>query len=197
MPLGTSIPIYHPFPFKDPLDVIRSLSIQKFLEQPDNDLRLSGIDNQFPFFIAVISQEPLGTHLMLSRFKTPADTPCGVFRNRPAFILCQGRKDCKQNLSLCIQGIDILFFKKNPNTKFFQFPYIIQAVQCISGKPGDGFRNDHINFPLPAVCDHAVEFFSLFCIGCGNAFICIDPGKRIQRIVFDEFRIIIHLVLIA
>ena len=88
VPLGTSIPIYHPFPLKDPLNIIRSLSIQKFLEQPDNDLCLSGIDDQFSCFIAVISQEPLGTHLMLSRFKSPADSPCGVFRNRPAFILC-------------------------------------------------------------------------------------------------------------
>ena len=49
-----------------PFDVIFSLSIQEFLEQPDNALCLSGIDDQFSSFITVISQEPLGTHLMPS-----------------------------------------------------------------------------------------------------------------------------------
>lgn len=78
VPLGTSIPIHHSFPLKNSLDVIRSLSIQKFLEQPDNNLCLSGINDQFSCFIAVISQEPLGTHLMLSRFKASADSPCAV-----------------------------------------------------------------------------------------------------------------------
>lgn len=63
------------------------------------------------------------------------------------------------------KGIDILFFEPDADPHFLQRPDIAQTVQCISGEPGDGFRQNEVDLLLTALSDHPVEAFALLCRG--------------------------------
>lgn len=117
-------------------------------------LYLSLVHHQLPILIRIIAQEPLGTHLMLPLFKSPADPLDRIFRYRPTLILCQERQNGKQNLTFLIQCIDVFLFKYNTNPQILEFSDIIQAIQRVSCKPGNRIGDFHINliisqFPLP------------------------------------------------
>ena len=76
--MSTAIPIFHTFPFKNPLDVIGCFSVHEFLIQPNHNRLLCPIDYQRPRVIRIVAKKTLCTHFVLSCLKPSADSPCAV-----------------------------------------------------------------------------------------------------------------------
>ena len=54
---------------------------------------------------------------------------------------------------------------------FFEVTRVIDAVERISRKTGNLFRDDQIEIALFGAGDHALEFTALFGVGAGDAFV--------------------------
>ena len=59
-------------------------------------------------------------------------------------------------------AVDTLFFKEDVYIDVFQHSNIFEAVNGVSGKPADGFGNDHVDPTALAHADHLVEFIAVF-----------------------------------
>ena len=129
----------------------------------------------------------------LSCFKSSYDSPVTVFADIPALLLCLAAQDRNQQFSASLQRVNPFFFKKYGNVLFFQLPDIGQGVYGISGKPADGFCNDHVNLSCHAVIDHRLEIRSLSGTGCTLSIICINPRQFPIGITFNLFCVILHL----
>lgn len=119
LPFRTSITVNNAFLLKYPFYIIHRFPTQKFKVQPFYNRRLLPVNHQLPILIRIITQKPFGTHLMLPLFKPPADPPGGIFRYRPALILCQRRQNGQQNFTFRIQCIDVFLFRVYSNQMIF------------------------------------------------------------------------------
>ena len=79
LPLRTAIPVPNSLFFKNPLDVIRCFSIQKFLIQSHHNRFLHSVNYQLAILVRVVAKKTLCTHFVFSDFKPSADSPCAVF----------------------------------------------------------------------------------------------------------------------
>ena len=73
-------------------------------------------------------------------------TPCHVFGNIAAFFLRNAGHDGQQHLALAVQRVDVLFFKIDLHAVLLQLADGGQCVHSISGKAGDAFGDDQVDF---------------------------------------------------
>lgn len=73
------------------------------------------------------------------------------------FLLGQCGHDGHENLALCIKRVYVLLLEINGNVECLKFPCVFQAVNRISGESTNGLCDDHIDFAIMAIRNHAVE----------------------------------------
>ena len=117
-----------------------------------------------PILVFCVSEETLVVDLNLAVLVSVLQSQFNVLDQGLAFLLCKAHHNGKQHLSFGIHRVNVLFFKENRNVLLLQFPDIFQAVQHISGKSVDGFRDDHVNPAYHTFLYHAVEFIMLLYI---------------------------------
>ena len=89
--------------------------------------------------------------------------------------------------------MDVLFLEVDVDILVPELPYVLQAIQCVSGKSADGLGNDPVDFSCHAVVDHYVELLTLLCVGSRNTVISVDTGKFPFRVLGDVLSVVGHL----
>ena len=76
-----------------------------------------------------------------------------------AFLLGQRCDKSQAHVGICIERIDMFCFKHHADRRFHgpELADIADAVHDVSGKAGNAFCKDQVNFPLLAVLDHPKE----------------------------------------
>ena len=127
--------------------------------------------------------------LRLAPFNVGAD----IFR----FALGDAAVDGDVKLGTGLIAVDALLLEVHIDTEVIEQADILQAVHRVPREPGNGFRDDHVDFPLFAAADHAVEFISVFHTCAGDALIGVDTFKRPSVFGIDAFGIVLHLIFIT
>ena len=127
--------------------------------------------------------------LRLAPFNVGAD----IFR----FALRNAAVDGNVKLGTGLIAVDALFLEVHIDTEVIEQSDILQAVHRVPREPGNGFRDDHVDFPLLASADHAVEFISVFHACAGDALVGVDTFKRPSVFGIDAFGIVFHLIFIT
>ena len=127
--------------------------------------------------------------LCLAPFNVGAD----IFR----FALRNAAVDGNVKLGTGLIAVDALFLEVHIDTEVIEQSDILQAVHRVPREPGNGFRDDHVNFPLLASADHAIEFISVFHACAGDALVGVDTFKRPSVFGIDAFGVMFHLILIT
>lgn len=91
-------------------------------------------------------------------------------------------------------GINIIVKEDQPDSVFPQFAGIGDAVEQITGEPGDLLRNNQIESAVLTVPDHTIEAVALEGICPRDPLVNIDLIELPQRIAGD---IIIEISLLA
>ena len=63
-------------------------------------------------------------------------------------------------LAVHIRGVNVFFLEDDWNAPAFEDPHVLDAVQGVTGKAGNGFRQDEVDFLLPAQFNHFVKLLS-------------------------------------
>ena len=113
------------------------------------------------------------------------------------FALGYAAVDGNVKLGAGLIAVDALFLEVHIDTEVIEQPDIFQAVHRVSCEPCNGFRDDHVDFPLLASADHAVEFISVFHACAGDALVGVDTFKRPSVFGIDAFGIVFHLIFIT
>ena len=169
-------------------------------EQTVNQFHRPGlfpVDGQITIRPFVIAQKmPVGnTHLSISEPLPMA--PGDVFRNAPAFFLCQAAHDGDEEFSFSVQRPDVFLLEINLDALIFEFPHCGQTVDGVSGKAADRLRNDEVYFPIHGIPDHPLEAIAVTRVGSRDAFIGVDANEFPVIPLLDVIRIIVHLCGIA
>ena len=169
-------------------------------EQAVNQFHRPGlfpVDGQIPIRPFVIAEKmPVGnTHLAISEPLPMA--PGDVFRNAPAFFLCQAAHDGDEQFALGIERPDIFLLEINLDALVLELAYRCQAVHGISSKAADRFRDDEVDFPIHGIPDHPLEAIAVTCVGSRDAFIGVDADEFPVIPLLDVIRVIVHLCGIA
>lgn len=77
------------------------------------------------------------------------------------FRLGKGTQHGDQHLAVHVQGVDVLLLKKHPNAHGPKYPGVVDGVQRVPSKPGDGLGQNQIDLLCFAPSDHAVEIIPL------------------------------------
>lgn len=75
--------------------------------------------------------------------------PGDVFRDAPAFFLCQAAHDGDEEFALGIERPDVFLLEINLNAPVLELAYRRQAVHGISGKAADRFCDDEVDYRFP------------------------------------------------
>ena len=116
---------------------VEGIPVQEQAVNQFHRLGLFPVDDQIPIRPFVIAQKmPVGnTHLAVSE---PLPMPPGdVFRNAPAFFLCQAAHDGDKEFALGIERPDVFLLEINLDALILELAYRCQAVNCVSDKAAD------------------------------------------------------------
>ena len=91
----------------------------------------------------------------------------------PAFLLRDRGHDGQSQFGVRVERIDVVIHKNHPHTDGFEIAGDLKAVHRVSGKSGDLFCYDQIQFMRLCILDHPIKILPLFCGSSGNAFIGI------------------------
>ena len=80
---------------------------------------------------------------------------------------------------------------------FLLLSHTVQRIDRISGKSGNGFRDDVVDFSIQRIPHHLVEFGAVIAVGAGGRFICIHTGKCPALFFIDQLRVIAFLSFIS
>ncbi len=127
--------------------------------------------------------------LCLAPFNVGAD----IFR----FALGDAAVDGDVKLGTGLIAVDALLLKVYIHAQLIEQAGILQAVHRVPRELGNGFRDDHVDFPLLASADHAVEFISVFHACAGDALVGVDTFKRPSVFGIDAFSVVFHLIFVA
>ena len=90
-----------------------------------------------------------------------------------------------------------LLFKLNGNAEVAELSGILKAVCRVSGKAGYGLRDYHVNFPLLAVCNHALELLAVAGACACYALVGVNLHKLVFGMSGGIILVVGHLVLEA
>ena len=103
-----------------------------------------------------------------------------------------GRQDGQHQFSVRAHGVDVLLFKEHIDTQAFQFPNGFQQRDRISGKAGDTFCNDEVDFPGAAACQHSLKAVPL-ALGAGDSLVTVHAAVKPTGVGLDQAVVIAHL----
>ena len=153
-------------------DVIQTLPFEiGFVDIPD-DLRLLRDDLQFPPRKPVPVGGGRGNEQPL--FHAHPDADAHVVGVVGGLHLGEGAVDLGDLLGGHLTGIDVLLLEADGDAQPEQFPHIPDVVRGVPGEAGGGFDQYPVDFPGPAVRDHAVELIPLTGLQTGQALVRID-----------------------
>lgn len=89
-----------------------------------------------------------------------ADALSHVAADGFALGLGEGTQAGEDHLAVHIRGVNVFFLKDDRNAPAFEDPHVLDAVQGVTGKAGNGFRQDEVDFLLPAQFNHFVKLIS-------------------------------------
>ena len=91
--------------------------------------------------------------------------------------------------------IQILLFKEYPDRRIvvLQGFHPPDTVHKVSGKARDGFRNDHVNFPVHGVFHKLLKALPVCRIGAGKAVIHVATGVFPIGILLDPLHVLLDL----
>ena len=123
--------------------------------------------------------------------------PADIGRDGFTLGLSEGGVERNEELTFRINGVDVLFLEDHGNAETSQLTGIADGVQRISGEAGDRLGEDHVDFALPALADHAKELLAPAGGGSCDALVREDVHHRPIRILHDLLGVERFLVLIA
>ena len=109
------------------------------------------------------------------------------------FLLRKGAHHAQKHLIGHGAGIEMLFFKYHRYAKLFQFPDRGDAVLRVTGKPGQGFDQNAVDLPVPAILHHALEILSFVGAGAGDALVGVNVHERPVLMAGDQCGVVPHL----
>ena len=145
----------------------------------------------------LIAQELLVLHGDMARFHGLALAPAHPAAGALALGLGEGPVQCDQELALLVDGVDVLFLEDDWDTQAPQLPGEVEGVHGVAGEAGDGFSQNHVDLPLPALADHPQELLPLAGGGAGDALVREYPGHRPARFLHDLLGVVGELIFIA
>jgi len=119
--------------------------------------------------------------------------PAHVVGDGGGFLLCDGAEHFHDQLVLHFGGLDAFLFKIYVHAERFQFPESGEAVPDVSGKSGNGFDQNQIDFPFAAVVHHPQKILPLVRSGSGNALVGINIDQLPFIVAGDMLGVVIHL----
>ena len=140
--------------------------------------------------ILVVYGDMAGSHSLLL---APAHPAAGAL----ALGLGEGPVQGDQELALRVDGVDVLFLEDDWDTQAPQLPGEVEGVHGVAGEAGDGFSQNHVDLPLPALADHPQELLPLAGGGAGDALVREYPGHRPARFLHDLLGVVGELIFIA
>ena len=178
-------------------DFPQTVSIQIALRDLANDLCLLGDNLRFSVRSLPVSQKPVIPKYKQSLPVTHSDSLRDVSADGFALGLRERAQAGQNHLAVHVGGIDVFLFKDDSNTPAFQHPDVPDAVQRVSCKPGDGFGQNHVDFPAFAQRDHFIELRSLPRTDTGDSLIGENPCKLPFWIIANFLRVVLDLYLKA
>ena len=179
------------------LDFPQTVSIQIALRNLANNLCLLGDNLRFSVRSLPVSQKPVVPKYKPSLPVTNSDSLRDVSADGFALSLRERAQASQNHLAVHVGGINVFLFKDDSNTPAFQHPDIPDAVQRVSCKPGDGFGQNHIDFPAFAQRDHFIELRSLPRTDTGDSLIGENPCELPFWITANFLRVVLDLYLKA
>lgn len=144
-----------------------------------------------------VTKELLVWQIHLAVGKPLSLTPGHILRNGTAFFLRKARHDGQQQFAFAVKGVDVFFFKIDLYAFFLQLADGDQAVDRISGKSADRFRDDEVHLAGHGIVDHLIEASAVLGACTGNALVGIDLYKLPFGIALDVLRVVVDLGFIA
>lgn len=100
------------------------------------------VDHQIAVRPTVVAEEPVERNRDFAVCKALPLAPGTVFRNAPAFLLCQRGHDGQEQLPLSVKRPDVLFFKIALDAVFLELADGGQTVYRVPGKAADALGHD-------------------------------------------------------
>ena len=197
----------HPLCFSG--DRGNSLALQGRLDLPDavpgqiavideaDGLRLLRHDPWLAVGALLIAQQLLVLHGDMAGFHGLTLAPGPPATGALALGLGESPVQGDQKLALRVDGVDVLLLEDHWDTQAPQLPGEVEGVHGVAGEAGDGFSQDHVDLPLPALADHPQELLPLTGGGAGDALVREHPGHGPARFLHDLLGVVGELIVIA
>lgn len=112
-------------------------------------------------------------------------------------LLGKAAEQGDQKLAGFCKSIDILLFKVHADAIGFQKSDRIQTIHRVSGKAGEGLRDDEVDAATLAGGDHLIELGPLFEACAGDALVGVNTGHLPIRAVLNLLGVVGLLGFIA
>ena len=164
---------------------------QIFSEDPPDDFCFFLLNDQLSVFqaVAVGCVAPDEGAIFHPFFIAPQH----VARDGRRFVLGLGTDHAQKNLAGHFGRIDLLFFEQNADAQPCKQAHGIETVNSVSGKSGNGFRQNPVYLSTLAVRNHAVEFIPTFHGSARDALVSINIGESPERILADQLCVVFSL----
>ena len=179
------------------LDLSQRVSHPVSLVNVSNYLCLVLIDHRLPICPSLVAQHLFVLHIDMAALHGLPLAPFDIAAECLAVILGDGSIQGDQELTLRINGVDIVFLEDHRDAQAPELPCVLDRVHGVAGEPGDRLRQDHIDLSLPAHPDHPQEVLAF--AGGGSCLALVRKHLDQGPVGFpaDFFREVFHLVLIA
>ena len=162
IPLCSARRIQHLLLFQAQPDHPQACSLQILIKDAADSLCLIRIYLWISSVIQIIPIELLEINGSFSLFHSLPLTPPDIGADRFTFRLGEGTHEGDNQFRVRFQRIDILLLKNDVDSHTFQCTNVLQAVQRIPRKPGNGLCQNQVDFLLAAPADHPVEIIPVF-----------------------------------
>ena len=122
-----------------------------------------------------------------------ADGPSDILRDGSALLFGKGTHQREEKFAGAVHGVDVLPLKINRHSSGFQLADGREGIYGISGKTGQRFCENQIDFTVQCIIHHAVEIVPPADGQAGNAVIGVHSGKDPVRVMPDILREILLL----
>ena len=185
------VPCGDPHPGQVGGDLILAPAIEIAVENVPDDFSFLLVDLEDSIDQAVSERRLAGDEPSFFHAVLIAPPHVGGYGHR--FLLGVSGEKSEEHLVADFSGIEMLLFKVDGHADGFQFPDDLQAFPGISGKAGDGFGQDAVDFPLAAVADHSQKIVPLVHPQSCDALVSVDIDEFPFLVSLDQLGVIAHL----
>ena len=172
-------------------DVILALPVQVGVIDPANQLGLLGDDLQIPADQTVSIGG--GWRDEQALFHPYPHAGSHIARVVGGLHLGEGPIDLGDLLRGHLSGVDVLFLEVDGDAQPEQFPHELDVLLGVAGEPGDGFHQNPVDLPRPAVLHHAVEIVPFPGLQPSDALVRVDVHQLPVLSRGDVLAVEVHL----